>query len=174
MLTHLNQCRLTALFITLVLFVLSGCGFNLQGTTQVPTELKILILDSYDPYGPLTRSIEKKLRQSGIKLEKNLSRTDIPSLRIVNYSQTKDAVTIFRDGKTAEHQLILTLNAQLLIPEKVSYPISVTVHRSFFDNPLTALAKDAEQDIIISEMQEEAAQRIVRQLLVVNNSAQTY
>lgn len=172
MLTHLNQRRLSALFITFALFVLSGCGFNLKGTTQVPTELKTLILDSYDPYGPLTRSIEKQLRESGIKLEENRSRTDIPSLRIVNYSQTKDAVTIFRDGKTAEHQLILTLNAQLLIPEKASYPINVTVHRSFFDNPLTALAKDAEQDIIINEMREEAAQRIVRKMLVVNSSVQ--
>lgn len=168
---YLIKHRFAVLFISIVLFLTSGCGFNLRGLTQVPPELQTLILDSYDPYGPLTRSIDKQLRLNGIIIEENRNRTDIPSLRINHYSETKDTASIFRDGKTAEHQLLVSVEIQVLIPGKNIYPMTVTVHRTFFDNPLSALAKDAEQELIIKEMREEAAQKIVRKLLTVNNAA---
>lgn len=167
---YLTRHRLAVLFITVILMVTSGCGFNLRGKTQVPDELKTLILDSGDPYGPLTRSVDKQLRLNGINIEENRSRTDVPSLRILNYFESKDTASIFQDGKTAEHQMVITVTAQILMPGKDIYPISVTVARSFLDNPLSALAKDAEQDIIIKEMREQAAQKIVRKLLAVNNA----
>ncbi|MBP2849099.1 MULTISPECIES: LPS assembly lipoprotein LptE [Dickeya] len=161
------------LVLGLVVLMTAGCGFHLRGTTQIPTQLHNLMLDSGDPYGPTTRAIREQLRLNDIQVTEDTNRKDIPSLRYMGETLSHNTVSIFQDGKTAEYQFVMVLKAQVLIPGDDIYPLSVTVFRSFFDNPLAALAKDAEQDIIIQEMRQQAAQQLVRKLLTIKGNQNT-
>ncbi|WMQ73880.1 MAG: LPS-assembly lipoprotein LptE [Sodalis sp.] len=165
--------RYQTLALILSLAVIAGCGYHLRGTTaQMPREMKTITLNSYDPYGPLTRAVRVELRLNDVTLlddakDKNAT---LPSLKIINSSESRVTRSVFQDGKTAEHQMTLSVQAQVLMPGKDYYPINVKVYRSFFDNPLTALAKDAEGDIIRQELRQQAAQQLVCKLLMVRTA----
>ncbi|CED78563.1 LPS-assembly lipoprotein LptE [Candidatus Hamiltonella defensa (Bemisia tabaci)] len=145
-----------------------GCGFHLREITEVPKEFKTIILNSSDPYGPLTQFIRQELRLNRVIILDDSQRTDLPTLRITGSLQRTNPVSIFQDGVKAENQLSLTVSAEILIPGSGIYPIQVTVFRSFLDNPLMTLPKEAENEILTKEMMKQAAKKLIRQFTKVH------
>ncbi|GAA0325496.1 LPS assembly lipoprotein LptE [Morganella psychrotolerans] len=164
--------RIMTLLLGFAVLVTAGCGFQLRGTTQIPAELQKLQISTGDPYGAQTRAIRQQLRLNNVQIIES-GDASIPVLKIISSSEgSEETVSVFQDGKAAEKELVYFLNAQVIMPNGSVYPLSVRVERSFFDNPLEALAKDAEKDMVRDEMREQAAARLIRKLLVIQPSEQ--
>lgn len=166
---------LTKLLLSLALLSTGGCGFHLRENTQIPAEMRTMILNSSDPYGPLARIVRQQLRLNSIEIIEDSAekRSKVPSLRLEQENTGRDTASIFADGTTAEYQLRLSVTAQVLLPGKGIYPLQATVFRSFYDNNGVPLAKDNEQDMIYQEMRQRAAQQLIRQLIAVHASQQS-
>ncbi len=163
------RLRILTLLLGLAVLVTAGCGFHLRGTTQVPKELQTLQLSTSDPYGPLARAVRQQLRLNDVRIIDH-GDASIPILKLLSSNEHKETVSIFQDGKSAERLLVLNVDAQILMPDGSIYPLQARVDRSFFDNPLEALAKDAENELVQQEMREQAAHQLMRQLLSVHSA----
>ncbi|OCG22120.1 MULTISPECIES: LPS assembly lipoprotein LptE [unclassified Gilliamella] len=153
-----------ALIMLLTISSLTGCGFHLQHDTEVPERFKTMSYISYDPYGRLSRNIKELLHDNKVTLTDNNTAGPVPTLRMLSENLSHNTISIYQDGKAAEYQLVLTVEAQVVIADQHTYPISVRVFRTFFDNPSEALAKTVEQDLIENEMFKQAARQVIRKL----------
>ncbi|MGL4456148.1 MAG: LPS assembly lipoprotein LptE [Plesiomonas sp.] len=169
MLKHLRFKPLMLILTVVALAATAGCGFHLRGTTQIPTNLQTMTLQSYDPYGPLTRAMREQMLLNNITLVKEQEAgSDIPTFRLNSAGQGDVVSSVFSNGIAAEKNITLTVNASVLVPGQDVYPLSVQVARSFFDNPNTALAKSAEEALLRDEMYQEAARRLMIKLLTIH------
>lgn len=154
--------------VTLTMILLTGCGFHLQHETEIPKQFETMTFYSENPYSELSRTVKDLLNKNKVLLVQEDSAHQYPSLRIINSNIGKETISIYQNGKSAEYQLILIVNAQVIMAGRDIYPITTKVFRTFFDNPATALAKTTEQKLIEREMYTQAAKQLISKLKSIN------
>lgn len=151
----------TTIVLTLSLMI-SACGFHLRGNYLLPEELHEISLTSFDQYSDLTRNVQKQLRMNGIS--QVAPTTVTPSLNLISESIGERTLSLYQNSRAAEKELTYTVRYSVLIPEHDIKTYTTTVNRNYLDNPLTALAKSVERDMIEDEMHTQAAEQILRQM----------
>ncbi|NUW68288.1 LPS assembly lipoprotein LptE [Vibrio coralliilyticus] len=148
--------------VVLAASLLSACGFHLRGDYSIPEELDTLSLTSYDQYSTFTRMMKAQLRMSEIEVVPPSD--SIPNLHLLGEGVGERTLSLYQNTRTAEKELTFRASYRVTIPELGSKTFSTSVTRSYLDNPLTALAKSVERDMIEDEMRKLAATQIIRQM----------
>lgn len=148
--------------VAVVVLTTASCGFHLKNSYNLPEELQSLSVTSFDPYGPLTREVRNQLELQDIKLV--LPEKDIANLNLTGESYGERTLSLYQSSKVAEKAFTYTARYNVTVPGKGSYAFSASLNRSYLDNPLTALAKSVEQDMLAAELRTEATKQIMRQL----------
>ncbi len=142
--------------------LLAGCGFHLRGDYSVPDELNTLSLTSYDPYSTFTRMMKGQLRLSEVDIVPPAA--NVPNLHLVSEGVGERTLSLYQNTRAAEKEITFRASYRVTVPDVGTKTYSTSVTRSYLDNPLSALAKSVERDMIEDEMRKLAASQIVRQM----------
>lgn len=143
---------------------LTACGFQFQNGQLIPAELQTLKLESSDAYSDISVAMRRQLLASNVNL---VEQGDVAVLRINKASTNDVVISVFKQGREAEKMLKLHVEASVKLANQNSYPIEVTVNRTFFDNSRAALAKSAEKEMLLKDMNEQAARQIMSKMIAL-------
>jgi LPS-assembly lipoprotein len=163
----LSKVRGLALAALLLPALLSGCGFTLRNNYNLPENVQQLRLGTALVNSPLKRSLSKRLSSLKIAvLESNQGdiKKDDLNLYLLADSLDRKLLSIFPTGQVAEYELIYTVRYQLQFTGQDAELIEFDVIQEYQDDPDAVLAKSRELDLVLKEMRQLAAERIIRQI----------
>ncbi|WP_028023642.1 LPS-assembly lipoprotein LptE [Enterovibrio calviensis] len=157
---------LRTLLVVVAALATASCGFQLRGSYNLPEEIQQLSITSFDQYGKLTREMKSQVRLYDIDLVQPAE--NISNLRLNGESYGESTLSLYQNSRVAEKQFAYTVSYSVTVPGKGNYGFSTSLSRTYLDNPLTALAKSVEEEMLAQEMRVEATKQIMRQLARLN------
>ena len=152
------------LAILLSTLLLSGCGFKLRGTHDLPEQLKTMHLYSLDRYSELARVLKSYFAVNGITLVQENSDKSVTEFILYKDKLDRRTLSLFPNGQVAEYGLIYSVKYAIAVKGQVAQPFEFEIYRDYQDDPQSALAKSKELKLILKEMRQQAADKIIRQM----------
>ncbi|MCP3675935.1 MAG: hypothetical protein GY829_15910 [Gammaproteobacteria bacterium] len=164
-------------FTSLLLLLLSSCGFKLRGSGFESLEGQSVFLLSENPYGDLERNIRKKLSLYSVSTAAPsvVNEGERNGIRIINIKTKKTVISVDINGRPAEYETIITVDANFYfqgrhsqnkhLQDKQEQQNHFSVQRDYRYKSTNNLAHDKELEILTSEMTNELSQRMVEQFL---------
>ena len=154
--------QLVILAVLITTLTLSGCGFKLRGAHDLPNELRTLQMTSIDRYSELARVLKSYFEVNGI----TLTNANSQSSEFILYKDKLDrrTLSLFPNGQVAEYGLIYSVKYAIAIKGQEPTPFEFEIYRDYQDDPQSALAKSKELKLILREMRQQAADKILRQM----------
>ncbi|KKL02101.1 hypothetical protein EIK76_13220 [Rheinheimera mesophila] len=141
--------------------LLTSCGFHLRGS--LPLERYPAIFVDAKKHSELASLLSEQLKSNEVKLLTELD-PKAPALMLQQDSLERRTLSLFPNGQVAEYELIYRVKYQLLLPEQDIQEFQFELTRDYQDDPNLALAKAKELDLLLQELRNQAASRIIRQL----------
>lgn len=148
------------LFILMLCFSLTACGFHLRGSYNIPSTIKHLELKA-DTNSALYVPLRDSLQQAGIQLD-----SSDYTLEILEDTLNKQTTNTDSRAKAAEYTLYYTVSYQI---KDAQHRVAMAerqllLRRSYQYDTTAIVGKTAEEETLIRELYQDAAQQILRQL----------
>jgi LPS-assembly lipoprotein len=149
--------------ICVLVLSLSGCGFTLRGSADLPAALQTMQVESPNPDSGIVREVRRMLRNNNVTLTE--AATDgTYRLGIGAEELSERVLSVNANARAGEYEITLTVAAQLRRGAQTIGPETFTVSRSYLADPSTAVATNEEAELIRTELRRELAQQILRRL----------
>lgn len=154
----------------LVVLLTTSCGFKLRGDYGLPSFIQEVQLTSQQKNAPLQRLLTQQLKASNTQVYNRLGLSnDIQqqidvSLFLYQDELDRRLLSLFATGQVAEYELVYKVKYSMQFAQQEAQLVEFEITREYQDDPDAVLAKSRELDLILGEMRQQAANRIMRQL----------
>ncbi|MGH8035285.1 MAG: LPS assembly lipoprotein LptE [Lysobacterales bacterium] len=168
----MNQGK-PALSMLLVALLLSGCGFQLRGSAQLPPEMSQTQLVIADQYSTVARRVRVLLEQAGVHIVSAGQATAI--LEIPQNQGSTEVLTIGDNARVREYRISHTVQFRLLGADgKEIIPLQTirqTRDISFDEQRILALSR--EQEYVRQDLEDTISRMLVSRLEVVGGGRES-
>lgn len=147
------------------LLTLTGCGFQLRGSSPVPAALQPLAIDCPASMpGQFCQSLREQLELGGIEL-RNPGQADY-LLRLSDYRQDRRASAITAQAAAAEYILRHTVAMELVTKDQIPLIATTDLNASetYRYDETNVLAKQREEDELRQQLGDLLAQQVIFRL----------
>ena len=162
---HVAMQVMASLMLGVSLVAISGCGFHLRGSIELPEELSEVALEGTRPNGELGVAVRNGLSRVGGQVGD--SKTSAQSVLVITQdSSSRRVLSVDSIGQANEYELAYTLGFRLDDPNGVNRVVqqSINLRRQFRFDPDLTLAKADEEARLVREMRQDAVRQMLRRL----------
>jgi LPS-assembly lipoprotein len=154
--------------ITLLIGLLSACGFHMRGNADLA--FKSLYIKNSGG-GTIYSELKKTLKSNGIVLTANREEADM-ELELMSESYGKTILSLSGGGKVKEYQLtyLATFRTRAKGEELWGSPQSVEANRDYSFDDSVLLAKEGEEIRLNADMKNDATREILRRLSAMKST----
>ena len=161
-----NSCLIKQIsklsFLSLFIFGLTACGFQLRGSYAVPPNMQFICFDDGGKYD-LGKALKQRLVHSKVSLINDTA--SCVSLTIIDTKIERPVLSLFPNAQVAEYELNYQVFYSIQYPhEESARTFTAQVARDYQDDPEAVLAKSKEMKLMLAELRRHAAEQIVLQL----------
>jgi LPS-assembly lipoprotein len=153
--------RFRKLILALVVVLVAGCGFHLQGTVPIAGDLQRLTLQVTDSQSDFVNAMQRNLRSAGVVMGPGSE-----TVLVIERDELLERVaSVSARNLPREYELTYAVQFSVKVrgePKVTSERISVT--RDFSFDERLALAKERERDQLRATLAEEAAGIVLQRL----------
>ncbi|MDP2716210.1 LPS assembly lipoprotein LptE [Rheinheimera sp.] len=155
------MARLSLVFALLSSLLLGSCGFHLRGDLPL-SHFPAMYIQS-ERHSELAALLSSRLEYNKVELLGSYQQS-APMLQLVSDTLERRTLSLFPNGQVAEYELIYKVRYALTMPDGEPQPYEFELFRDYQDDPNQALAKAKELELMLGELRQQAANRIMRQL----------
>ncbi len=155
------MARRSTFCLLITALLLSSCGFQLRGDLPL-SHFPAMYIQS-ERHSELAALVSNQLSYNKVQLLDSYQ-PQAPVLQLLTDSLERRTLSLFPNGQVAEYELIYKVRYQLTMPDGEPQPYQFELYRDYQDDPNQALAKAKELELMLGELRQQAANRILRQL----------
>ena len=143
--------------------IISGCGFQLRGNIELPSDLKQISVVS-GKYSDLVKNLNQSLLNSNIEVVNN-SDKNLYRVKIISEVFNRRQLSINISGRVNEYELIYNVTYQISSPDAKSKQEKLSLYRDYSFDENNVMGNADREAQIKKEMTSNAASLIFIKLI---------